>query len=61
MRQVTVAGGNLFKLAAYYLADATKWDKIASDNHLDDIMISGVVRLLIPTVVTGRTGVTTVV
>jgi len=61
MRQVTVVGGNLFKLAAYYLGDPTKWDKIASENHMDDIVVTGVVRLPISSAVTGRAGVTTIV
>lgn len=45
---VTVAGGNLYALAAKYLGDATKWYQIAQLNGLDDPMISGVVTLTIP-------------
>jgi hypothetical protein len=60
MRQVTVAGGNLFKLAAYYLGDPTKWDRIATANHVDDIVVIGVVQFLIPVPETTRAGVTTI-
>ncbi len=48
MQTVTVAGGNLFQLAAQYLADATQWVRIAQLNGLSDPMLSGTVPLLIP-------------
>jgi nucleoid-associated protein YgaU len=48
MQTITVAGGNLFQLAAQYLADATQWIRIAELNGLSDPMLSGVVTLLIP-------------
>ncbi len=48
MQTVTVAGGNLFQLAAQYLADATQWVRIAQLNGLSDPMLSGTVTLLIP-------------
>lgn len=47
-RVITVAGGNLYALAAQYLGDATKWYQIAKANGLSDPMIVGVVTLTIP-------------
>ncbi len=47
---MTVAGGNLFALAAKYLADATQWIRIAQANGLSDPVITGVVTLVIPPV-----------
>lgn len=48
MRTVSVAGGDLFKIAAQYLGDATQWLRIARLNNISDPMISGVVTLIIP-------------
>jgi hypothetical protein len=48
MRTLTVVGGNLFKIAAEQLGDATQWLRIAQANSLDDPMLSGVVTLSIP-------------
>ena len=50
MRSVTVAGGNLFQIAAAELGDATQWLRIAQLNGIADPMLSGVVTLLIPDV-----------
>jgi len=47
---VTVAGGNLFALAAKYLNDATQWVRIAQANSLTDPVLQGVVTLVIPPV-----------
>jgi len=47
-RIVQVAGGNLFDLAATYLADATQWNRIASLNGLWDPFLSGPMALKIP-------------
>ena len=47
---ITVAGGNLFALAARYLNDATQWIRIAQANNLSDPIISGVVTLVVPAV-----------
>jgi nucleoid-associated protein YgaU len=47
---VTVAGGNLFALAAKYLNDATQWIRIAQANNLRDPVLAGVVTLTIPAV-----------
>lgn len=48
MKIITVAGGNLFRIAAQYLGDATQWLRIAQANNLSDPMLSGVVTLNIP-------------
>jgi hypothetical protein len=48
MRRITVAGGNLFRIAAEQLGDATQWIRIAQLNRLSDPMLQGVVTLLLP-------------
>jgi len=48
MKTITIAGGNLFQIAATELGDATQWIRIAQLNNLSDPMLSGVVTLLIP-------------
>ena len=48
MTTITVAGGNLFQIAAQYLGDATQWLRIAQANGLTDPMLFGVVTLVIP-------------
>ncbi len=48
MQTMTIAGGNLFRLAATELGDATQWIRIAQLNNLSDPTLSGVVTLLIP-------------
>jgi len=50
MKRVTMAGGNLFRLAMEQLGDATQWLRIAQLNNLSDPMLSGVVTLTIPEV-----------
>ena len=45
-----VAGGNLFRIAAAELSDATQWIRIAQLNGISDPMLLGVVSLMIPTV-----------
>jgi nucleoid-associated protein YgaU len=45
---ITVAGGNLFQLAAQYLKDATQWIRIAQANGLSDPVITGLQTLVIP-------------
>lgn len=50
MRTLTVAGGNLFAIAAAELADATQWIRIAELNGLSDPMLTGLVTLNIPDV-----------
>ncbi len=48
MRTLTVAGGNLFQIAAAELADATQWIRIAQLNNLSDPVLTTVTTLLIP-------------
>ncbi len=48
MQTKTVAGGNLFQIAAAELGDATQWLRIAQQNGLSDPMLTGVTTLLIP-------------
>ncbi len=48
MRVITVAGGNLFRIAAQQLGDATQWLRIAQLNGLSDPMLAGVVTLSLP-------------
>lgn len=50
MRSMTVAGGNLFRIAEEQLGDATQWIRIAQLNGLSDPMLEGVVTLMIPDV-----------
>ncbi|MGA9865704.1 MAG: hypothetical protein WBQ75_04610 [Acetobacteraceae bacterium] len=50
MRTLTVVGGNLFRIAAEQLNDATQWIRIAQLNGLSDPMLVGVTVLLIPDV-----------
>lgn len=48
MQTVTVVGGNLFRVAADYLGDATQWVLIAAQNGIEDPFLSGPVTLEIP-------------
>ena len=48
MKSITVAGDNLFRIAASYLGDATQWIRIAELNNLSDPMLDGLTTLLIP-------------
>jgi len=50
MTTITVAGGNLFQIAAVQLGDATQWIRIAQLNGLQDPMLSGLQPLLIPAI-----------
>jgi len=50
MQTITVAGSNLFAIAARQLGDATQWIRVAQLNNLFDPMLTGVVTLLIPSV-----------
>lgn len=50
MMSITVAGGDLFQIAAQYLGDATQWVRIAQLNNLSDPMLSGVAVLMIPNI-----------
>lgn len=48
MRVVTVAGGDLFRLALEQLGDATQWNRIAKLNGLDDPVLEGLLTLRLP-------------
>ena len=48
MRTITIAGGNLFRIAAEQLGDATQWIRIAQLNGLTDPELNGVITLRIP-------------
>jgi hypothetical protein len=48
MKVITVAGDNLFRIAAVGLGDATQWIRIAEMNELSDPVLTGVTTLLIP-------------
>lgn len=48
MTTITVAGGNLFAIAARQLGDATQWIRIAQLNNITDPVLVGIVTLLIP-------------
>lgn len=56
MKMVTVAGGNMYKLALQYLGDATQWNRIAQLNKMFDPIIVGVVTLKIPSINKTATG-----
>jgi nucleoid-associated protein YgaU len=49
-KTVTVAGGNLFQIAAAQLGDATQWNRIALLNGLLDPFLTGVHTLQIPSI-----------
>lgn len=53
---ITVAGGDLYRLALKYYGDATQWWRIAKANGLSDPMLSGVVTLTIPDATSSDTG-----
>ena len=48
MGTITVAGGNLFRIAAEQLGDATQWVRIAALNRLSDPVLDGLTLLRIP-------------
>ncbi len=48
MTSITVAGGNLFQIAAAELGDATQWIRIAQLNDISDPFLTGIISLLIP-------------
>lgn len=53
-KTITVAGGNLFRIAAERLGSALQWTRIANLNQRPDPWIEGVVTLKIP--VSNRSG-----
>jgi hypothetical protein len=50
VKTIKVAAGNLFKLAAVELGDATQWNRIAAVNGLTDFIVPGPATLIIPPV-----------
>lgn len=48
MRTITVAGGDLYRLALQYLNDGTQWNRIAQANGLVDPVLTGLTTLAIP-------------
>lgn len=50
MLTLTTAGGNLFRIAAEQLGDATQWVRIAALNNLSDPMLQGLVTIELPDV-----------
>ncbi len=49
MRTFSTVGGNLFRIAAEQLNDATQWIRIAQLNGLSDPVLTGIVTLRLPT------------
>ena len=47
-RTITVVSGNLFRIAAEQLGDATQWNRIATVNGLVDPFLQGLTTLIIP-------------
>ena len=56
IRTITVSGGDLFKVAAIELGDATQWIRIAQMNFLVDPRLYGLVTLKIPEIDMTQTG-----
>ncbi len=56
MRTLTTAGGNLFRIAASELGDATQWVRIAALNDITDPFLQGVVTLVLPDIDPGAGG-----
>lgn len=50
MNIMTMAGGDLFRLALARLGDATQWNRIAKANGLSDPVLAGLVTLKLPAV-----------
>ncbi len=48
MSTLTTAGGNLFRIAAEQLGDATQLIRIAQLNDISDPMLTGLVTLTLP-------------
>ena len=48
MRTLTIAGGNLFRIAAEQLGNATQWIRIAELNRRSDPFIAGLASLQLP-------------
>jgi hypothetical protein len=50
LRTITLAGGDLFHIAATWLGDATQWVRIAQLNNLQDTQLTGVTTLVLPAI-----------
>lgn len=48
MKTATYVGGNLFRIAADTLGDATQWNRIARLNGMTDPFFAGLVTLDLP-------------
>ena len=48
MREVAIAGGDLFRIAAALLGDPTLWSEIAQANALEDMLVQGLAVLQVP-------------
>jgi hypothetical protein len=57
VKQITVAGTNLYRVAAQQYGDPSAWTTIANANGLTDPMITGVVTLNIPALSDGSGGI----
>ncbi len=56
MQTITVAGGDLYRLALQYLNDSTQWNRIAQANGLVDPVLTGLTTLVIPSPDPTQTG-----
>ena len=56
LRTIIVSGGNLWKIAAMELGDATQASRIAVLNGLIDPMLTGQITLILPPVDASQTG-----
>jgi nucleoid-associated protein YgaU len=45
---MTIAGGNLFRIAAQVYGDSSQWNRIAAANGLWDFIVTGTITLIIP-------------
>jgi hypothetical protein len=50
VKVVTVAGGDLFRLALVRLGDATQWNRVARANGLSDPVLTGLITLKLPAI-----------
>lgn len=50
MRVLTIVGGNLFEIASAELGNALQWINIARANDLEDPVLIGQNRILLPTI-----------
>jgi hypothetical protein len=48
VREVAIAGGDLFRIAATLLGDPLRWAEIAELNQIDDVLVAGLVVLKVP-------------